>query len=126
MDLLKGSTVIPNVWAMSRDMENYGPDPETFRPERFLEAKRRDPFLYVFGFGRRICPGRYMARNSLFITFSAILQVFSMSKVVNEDGTEKQFEPRWLHGSITMLASFPAAFKLRFEGAEKLIDADDY
>ena len=102
---------------MSRDMVNYGPAPESFRPERFLEAKVRDPSLYVFGFGRRyvddilsyrnedlelvlfsICPGRYVASNSLFLAISAILQVFTISKAVNEDGSEKMFEPRWEDG----------------------------
>ena len=38
---------------MSRDMRDYAPDPEAFRPERFIEAKVRDPIEYVFGFGRR-------------------------------------------------------------------------
>lgn len=38
---------------MSRDPGNY-PDPEEFRPERFLDnAGRDDPNAFVFGFGRR-------------------------------------------------------------------------
>ncbi|OSX55904.1 hypothetical protein POSPLADRAFT_1103320, partial [Postia placenta MAD-698-R-SB12] len=32
----EGSTIIPNVWAMSRDSSIY-PDPEAFHPERFEE-----------------------------------------------------------------------------------------
>ena len=38
---------------MTRDMKDYAPDPEAFRPERFIAAKARDPTEYVFGFGRR-------------------------------------------------------------------------
>jgi len=125
MDIPKGSIVYPNIWAMSRDMTDYGPDPEVFRPERFLETKARDPVLYVFGFGRRICPGRYMAINSIFISICAVLHVFAMSKSVNEDGSEKTFEPRWEDGITVHLAPFPASFKLRFEGAENLINAEE-
>ena len=38
--------------AMSRDEVAY-PDPERFRPERFLEPGVKDPMSFVFGFGRR-------------------------------------------------------------------------
>lgn len=40
---------------MTRNMDDYGPDPDVFRPGRFLEtgSKARDPSEYVFGFGRR-------------------------------------------------------------------------
>ena len=38
---------------MSRDMRDYAPDPDSFRPERFIESNVRDPFEFVFGFGRR-------------------------------------------------------------------------
>ena len=38
---------------MARDEKEFGPDVEVFRPERFLEAERRDPILFTFGFGRR-------------------------------------------------------------------------
>lgn len=43
---------------MSRDMNEYAPDPDAFRPDRFIETEAKDSFLYAFGFGRRyvICP----------------------------------------------------------------------
>lgn len=44
---------------MSRDPRNYK-DPELFNPDRFLsEDPELDPRKYVFGFGRRACPGMY-------------------------------------------------------------------
>ena len=33
----KGATVIPNVWGMNHDPDVY-PDPDVFRPERFLDS----------------------------------------------------------------------------------------
>jgi len=125
MFIPKGTIVSPNVWAMSRDMRDYAPDPEVFRPERYLEANLRDPSQFVFGFGRRICPGRYMAENTLFIAISAILHLFSITRMVDEDGSGVPFEPRWVNGVTVHLAPFPASFQLRFEGAEKMIDSGD-
>ena len=46
--------------AMSRDETRY-PDPENFIPERFLTSEGMligdDPTDFIFGFGRRRCPG---------------------------------------------------------------------
>ncbi|OSX58689.1 hypothetical protein POSPLADRAFT_1060579 [Postia placenta MAD-698-R-SB12] len=55
--LPKGSSVISNIWAISRDPSVYH-DPDVFRPERFEEmdaekVKAWDPKRYIFGFGRR-------------------------------------------------------------------------
>jgi len=36
----------------------------------------------------RICPGRYMAENSLFITITSILQVFEISPATDGSGRE--------------------------------------
>ena len=75
MFIPKGSLVFGNIWyavfvlgpvqlifnlcrAMLRD-ENLYPDPESFKPERFLEKatpeieRKRNPREIVFGFGRR-------------------------------------------------------------------------
>jgi hypothetical protein len=39
-----------------------------------------------------------MADGSLFLAISGILQVFSIDKAVNEDGSEKPLEPHWETG----------------------------
>jgi hypothetical protein len=41
----------------------------------------------VFGFGRRICPGNYLAENTLFLAIAQSLAVFSTQagKAINRD-----------------------------------------
>ncbi|KAI0739410.1 cytochrome P450 [Daedaleopsis nitida] len=107
-EIPKGTIVIPNVWAIA--FEKRGPyDPTTFVPERFLEEASAenapvDPTLWAFGFARRICPGKYLAENSLFILISTILTVFDMRPPPDEELT-----PRFAAG----LVSYPLPFSCR-------------
>uniref|UniRef100_A0A0W0F7D6 Putative cytochrome P450 n=1 Tax=Moniliophthora roreri TaxID=221103 RepID=A0A0W0F7D6_MONRR len=78
----KGSTVIGNVWSVGRDPA-YFPDPERFNPQRWLTADgkvRDDVKSYPFGFGRRVCPGQYMATASTFINTALTLWAFNTSQ----------------------------------------------
>ncbi|KAH8799623.1 cytochrome P450, partial [Flagelloscypha sp. PMI_526] len=53
----RNTIIIPNVWGFTRDSKIY-PDPESFQPTRFLgPSPQLDPGEFVFGFGRRVCPG---------------------------------------------------------------------
>jgi cytochrome P450 len=48
--------------AMAYDEKVY-PNPEIFDPTRFLgEDQQMDPMKFIFGFGRRICPGTGFSR----------------------------------------------------------------
>ena len=92
--------------------ETVYPDPFTFDPGRFIKSEPQyDPTRYVFGFGRRVCPGRlshrlsplfasvlmehhsgsHFAEASLFLNIAMILSTFSILRPVNEDG--KEFDP---------------------------------
>ncbi|THH31278.1 hypothetical protein EUX98_g2917 [Antrodiella citrinella] len=54
----KGTMVVPNLWAMLHDPEDY-PEPHNFNPDRFIGSDGlidtfvRDPRSIAFGFGRR-------------------------------------------------------------------------
>ncbi|KHN98350.1 Cytochrome P450 [Metarhizium album ARSEF 1941] len=53
----KGSCLIASSWWLLHDPATYD-DPDSFSPERFLVRNEPDPAAVVFGFGRRVCPGR--------------------------------------------------------------------
>ena len=77
--------------AILHDPEIY-PDPEEFKPERFLDedgSVRDDPTLsLVFGIGKRICPGRHFVDATIFIVASSVLSVFNVTKAKDENGYE--------------------------------------
>jgi cytochrome P450 len=57
------------------------PEPEVFKPERFLNPNgtlRDDDVTLtsVFGFGKRVCPGRHYVDATLFIVAATVLSVF--------------------------------------------------
>ncbi|KAI0334310.1 cytochrome P450 [Cubamyces sp. BRFM 1775] len=91
----EGCMVIPNVWAMSREASDY-PEPEEFRPERFLSTSGKSgkldiplPSSYVFGFGRRVCPGQAFADATAWLAIVRILAVFDIRKPLDPNGEEK-------------------------------------
>ncbi|KAG1890767.1 cytochrome P450 [Suillus subluteus] len=76
-----GTTVIGNHWAISRDPEVY-PEPDAFKPQRWIDDQGRlrdDLTFFVFGFGRRVCPGQHVASRSIFINSLLILWAFRLS-----------------------------------------------
>jgi len=95
----KGAVLLPNTWWFTHDPAVY-PDPMAFRPERFLttptHAAEPDPRNWVFGYGRRVCPGRQLADNALIITIAQVLAVFTIEPP-RENGTpvlpKAEFEP---------------------------------
>lgn len=57
-----------------------------------------DPYKFVFGFGRRACPGAHFAEMSLYLNAATILAVFDISKAVDRDGNEIEPRMKWTHG----------------------------
>ncbi|KAF3403544.1 hypothetical protein F1880_009655 [Penicillium rolfsii] len=71
----KGATVLPCHWAMDLD-ESVFEKPTEFIPERWLENSNLP--LAAFGFGRRGCPGRYIAKDSLCMAIARMLWMFDI------------------------------------------------
>ncbi|KAG5734865.1 O-methylsterigmatocystin oxidoreductase [Termitomyces sp. T112] len=90
MFIPKGSIIIANARGMTLD-ENVYYEPFMFNPDRFFPKPigRGEPHPPTsFGFGRRICPGRYLADDSLWIAMATILATLSISKAIGADGKE--------------------------------------
>ncbi|KAF7348403.1 O-methylsterigmatocystin oxidoreductase [Mycena sanguinolenta] len=99
----KGTTVLPNVWAMVHDESRY-PDPDKFNPERFLNADGQlnaDDHILAFGFGRRICIGRHAADATVWATIVSILSTFDIEKAKDEDGNIIEIEPAFSGDVVT-------------------------
>ncbi|KAF1849093.1 O-methylsterigmatocystin oxidoreductase [Cucurbitaria berberidis CBS 394.84] len=123
----KGAILLPNNWHFTHDPTVY-PEPMTFRPERYLETSTHkpepDPRKFIFGYGRRICPGRYVADNALFITIAQSLAVFNVNKSVENGKTiepEVKFEP----GAISHPKPYRCSITPRSKAHEELIRASE-
>ncbi|KAF8078524.1 cytochrome P450 [Lyophyllum atratum] len=110
----RGTAVLPNVWAILHDPTVY-PDPMAFNPSRFLDRKRNASASInpvpdaAFGFGRRMCPGRWFAFDAMWIVVASILSVYEITKAVDENG--QIIEPKVEYTSH--LLSHPKPFKCR-------------
>ncbi|KAF8645514.1 hypothetical protein AX16_007798 [Volvariella volvacea WC 439] len=102
-----GSTIIANIWAITHDSEIY-PDPHVFDPTRHLGEKAQpDPLNFVYGFGRRACPGAHFAGLSLFLNISSILATFNIRKAIDDSGAEIDPPLNRTTGMISHIAPFP-------------------
>ncbi|RMJ16492.1 hypothetical protein CDV36_003782 [Fusarium kuroshium] len=116
----KGSMLFANVWHFTHDPEVYD-EPMSFKPERFLPSEGKelvpDPHTFVFGFGRRICPGRILADNALYLNIAQSLAVFAITKDDQMVQPEIQFTP----GVVSHPEPFKATIKPRSLHHGKLI-----
>jgi len=116
MFIPKGTVCIPNMWHLNRDPKIFGKNPEHFDPSRYLDAsgntapgmsemKERGHFTY--GFGRRICVGRYMADNTLFINIAVLLWAAKLGRKKYASGSFIPLDlDGWVDGGLSVLVVF--------------------
>ncbi|KAG1850810.1 cytochrome P450 [Suillus subalutaceus] len=78
----EGATVYGCHWAICRDPIAF-PDPEKFDPQRWLDSEGRlkdGMKSFTFGFGRRVCPGRHLAENSMYIGLALLFWSFRIDQ----------------------------------------------
>ncbi|KAJ7621020.1 cytochrome P450 [Roridomyces roridus] len=122
----KGSLVFGNVWAITRD-ERLFPNASAFVPERYLEtvdaalARKRDPRNYVFGFGRRRCPGDNLVESSIWLLITTVLATLDISKAKDDQGSPVEPKVEYNNSIFRLLDRFECDIRPRSEHALKLL-----
>jgi len=77
----KGDAVSINVAAIHEN-PNFWPEPEKFKPERFMISERRHPLTFIpFAAGPRSCVGSQFAKLEAKVILATMLQRFNLSMV---------------------------------------------
>lgn len=117
----KEAVILPNNWTLDMNEEDFE-NPLEFRPERWLgNACDADN---AFGFGRRRCPGKAFAENTLFIVISRLLWAY---RITNPPDNGKEVVPnpeKRTTGIAVRLLPFKADFQVRSEKRRKIIIAE--
>ncbi|KAI6080607.1 cytochrome P450 [Hypoxylon rubiginosum] len=122
----KGTSVIGNLYAICRNPREY-PDPEQFRPERFMADQKNPPYPNnrghnAFGWGRRVCAGEPVARQSVYYIVVCLLWAYDIRPGADKNGKEVALDPN-AYGSSQVNRPLPFNFRLlpRSEKSTKLI-----
>ncbi|KIO27708.1 hypothetical protein M407DRAFT_23023 [Tulasnella calospora MUT 4182] len=111
----KGTCVFANAWGFTRDSEYYT-NPSMFDPERYLkQPPELDPREFVFGYGPRICPGKDLAFQNVWILAASVLWAFN---IVGGEGRPASLADVDLFsfGSVNRPTPFECRFVSRREG----------
>ncbi|KAI0027760.1 cytochrome P450, partial [Vararia minispora EC-137] len=94
MFIPKGTLLFANMHPCNLDPRVYGDDAHLFNPARFLDEKgqlrpmpedTKEEGHVSFGFGRRICVGRHVANDALFVAMATMLWAFEIEKIGEVD-----------------------------------------
>ncbi|TFY56485.1 hypothetical protein EVJ58_g7613 [Rhodofomes roseus] len=110
---------------MTRDPDVY-PEPEVFWPERYLEMDAStfdaiDPRKIVFGFGRRLCPGRQLADSSIWLAIACLLATLDFNKARDSTGNEITPMAEFVPGAVSHPKPFVCSIRPRTQKAAELI-----
>ncbi|VDB83466.1 unnamed protein product [Peniophora sp. CBMAI 1063] len=123
----KGTIVVANVWEMNHDPEIFGADALDFNPSRYLDEKgttvinppgTKEDGNFSFGFGRRICVGKHVASNSMFIDIATCLWAFTFSNV---QGQKLELDDCVDQGVVVVPKPFAVNIQPRFPEAFDLL-----
>ncbi|THV03100.1 cytochrome P450 [Dendrothele bispora CBS 962.96] len=83
-DIYYRNYYIPKGKAMTHDGARFY-NPDQFIPERHLNQKNNINSILAYGFGRRVCVGRYMADDMIWMTIASVLATKNISSLPNEN-----------------------------------------
>ncbi|CEP11847.1 hypothetical protein [Parasitella parasitica] len=124
----KGAMLISSMDSMHQKPQNFS-NPELYEPDRFLSnlktmhasanGKLTERDHFTFGWGRRICPGIYLAEAEIF---NALVQVLSRCKIEADDALGLPDIDHVRSGSITAMT---LPYKLKFAKRVNCIPGSD-
>ena len=110
MFIPKGTICLQNMRVINSETDVFGHDAAEFNPARYLNEDTvkvlngREEGHVSFGFGRRICPGRYVAENTLAIDIATLLWAMRFER---PEGYQAELDVRTIvNGSITAYVVF--------------------
>jgi len=118
-----GSTVFYNVWGFTRNEDIY-PNPEVFNPDRFMNPSRPEVLQHVdsvWGFGRRVCPGRAFAEANLWLVIANTIAVMDVRKALDQSGNPIIPTGEFESGAIRHTKPFWCSITYRSEKARQLV-----
>lgn len=131
----KDATIILNTWTIHRDPARH-PRPERFEPERYLgdetssadsanlfDVSKRDHF--VFGAGRRICPGMHIADRSMFLAVSRFYWAFDVRPKKDKNGNDiLPVQDKCGHGFVTIPDRYQVEITPRSEKKAEMVRSE--
>ncbi|KAF4616553.1 hypothetical protein D9613_008553 [Agrocybe pediades] len=112
------------VRAMTHDANKY-PAPFIFRPERFLDRDgnlNNDSRVLAYGFGRRICVGKYVGSSTLWLIMASVLSCFIIEKKKDEKGEDIEIADDFEEaGVFRHKKKFDCSFRIRSPEAQGLV-----
>ncbi|KAH7238285.1 cytochrome P450 [Fusarium tricinctum] len=118
MFIPKGTVVYANAHAIAHDERVYR-DPHKFNPDRYEAG---EPFpVGNFGFGRRICVGRFLADNSVWIMVATMLSTLQFGKKVDLDGAPIEPRVQFTNGGTCHPEHFGCVIKPRNSNSATLV-----
>ncbi|KAI9450251.1 cytochrome P450 [Russula earlei] len=132
MFIPKGTICIPNTWNCNHDRAVFGEDADEFRPERHLDdhgellsspIETNQAGHVTFGFGRRICVGKDLALDSLFINIARVLWAVKLERARDTNGRQVPLDTDTLvdAGLIARPVPYDCVVRPRFTGMESIL-----
>ncbi|KAI0276734.1 cytochrome P450 [Russula aff. rugulosa BPL654] len=132
MYIPKGTMCIANLWQCNRDRAVFGEDVDEFRPERHLDEHGKlvpgsvetyQAGHVSFGFGRRNCIGKELAKESIFISTARMLWAAELARPQDKSGKEIPLDIETVidAGLVFRPIPFDCVTKPRFREVESVL-----
>jgi len=95
-----------------------------FKPERYASRGENKANVLpeaAFGYGRRMCPGRFLAFDSLWLSIASVLSVYDISKAVDETGSPIEPDLEYTSSILSHPKPFKCQIVPRSEAATAVI-----